>query len=107
MYPDKKGREVANFDHCNCRYSADVLSYELLLNTLQLFAKVFSAALPAARNLSPEGLNQRNRKETSLFATSDLGMLEKQVFIRRMRSIEVWGQGTKAKEQAEEGSTKL
>lgn len=27
VYPEKKGRKVANFDHCNCVYSADVLSH--------------------------------------------------------------------------------
>lgn len=32
VYPDKKGRKVANFDHCNSMNSADVLSYELYLN---------------------------------------------------------------------------
>lgn len=67
VYPDKKGRKVANFDHCNSMNSADVLSYELHLNTVLLFAKVFSAALPAAHDFSPEGLNQRNRKETKAF----------------------------------------
>lgn len=34
VHPEKTGRKVANFDHCNCVYSADVLSHELLLNIL-------------------------------------------------------------------------
>lgn len=67
VHPDNKGRKVANFDHCICMYSAHVLSYELLLNILQLFTKVLATALPTAHNFSPERLNWRNRKKTKAF----------------------------------------
>lgn len=71
---------------------------------------VFSAALPSAYDFNPEGvqvpMHQRNRKEPKAFYNILPWHPRKKAFIHRRRSREVWGQGTKEKEQPEEGSRK-